>query len=109
MLNADVFGAKPKILRTPTNSFANPAFDNAFEPQLFFHSSSPTVNLIDTSALTVPNHTPSQPLLDFFTTPYNRDEATNASLSPIESVSADNKSKSNILSRLRSNTAQVRR
>ena len=104
MLNADVFGAKPKIPRTPTNSFANPAFDNAFEPQLF-HSSSPTENLIDTSALTVPNHTPSQPLLEFFTTPYNRDEATNAPLSPIESASADNKTKSNILSRLRSNTA----
>ena len=104
MLNADVFGAKPKIPRTPTNSFANPAFDTAFKPQ-FFHSSSPTENLIDTSALTVPNHTPSQPLLEFFTTPYNRDEATNAPLSPIESVSADNKTKSNILSRLRSNTA----
>jgi hypothetical protein len=102
--NGDVFEAKPKIPRTPTNSFANPAFDNTFEPQLL-HSSPPTENLIDTSALTVPNHTPSQPILDFFTTPYNRDEATNAPLSPIESVSADNKSKSNILSRLRSNTA----
>jgi hypothetical protein len=64
-----------------------------------------TENLIDISALTVPHHTPSQPLLYFFTTPYNHEEATNAPFSPIDSVSTDNKSKSNILSRLRSNTA----
>ena len=105
MLDADVIGAKPGIPRTSTNPFLNPAIDNtAFEPELP-NSSLLTRYLTDTSVFTVPSHTPSQPLPDFFTTPYARDEAANISPSLKVNSSPDNKVKNSIFSRFRLNKA----
>ncbi|EFX67937.1 hypothetical protein DAPPUDRAFT_114986 [Daphnia pulex] len=106
MVDAEIFGAKPKISRTPTTSFSNPAYEH-----LATESDLPDPSLLGDNlfAESVPVISPrnsaqaAQPTVDLFTERYGDIDARYAAEFPAVVNNPITKAKNSISSRLRSN------
>ncbi|XP_046459661.1 uncharacterized protein LOC124206073 [Daphnia pulex] len=106
MVDAEIFGAKPKISRTPTTSFSNPAYEH-----LATESDLPDPSLLGDNlfAESVPVISPrisaqaTQPTTDLFTERYGDIDARYAAEFPAVTKNPIAKAKNSISSRLRSN------